>query len=267
MPGLNDSMKISDELRVVVTGMGTVNALAGDPGIRRGPAPRGMRYRADHPLRHDGIPHPQRGPGEGFPAPRRDSRPIFPETDVPLRSASPWRRPCRPWPRRASIPFRRRCGRRWASSSAAGPAGSWRPKPSFRTTCGGGRERPFFPPRPGLLRRDGQPPGHAIRPLGAEDDPHDRLLLRGDGHRPRAGPDPQRRRPGDDRRRHGAPLPADLRLLQRPAGGRSRILPPLFRKPRGPHPRRGGGNPDPRIPGAAPGSGGRRSWARSWATA
>ena len=31
MPGLNDSMKISDELRVVVTGLGTVNAIAGNP--------------------------------------------------------------------------------------------------------------------------------------------------------------------------------------------------------------------------------------------
>ncbi len=51
------------------------------------------------------------------------------------------------------------------------------------------------------------------------------------------GPDPQRRRPGDDRRRHGTPLPDDLRLLQCPEGRRSRVLPALFRKPRRSHPR------------------------------
>ncbi len=44
---------------VVVTGLGTVNAIAGDPrefaaALRNG----GVRDRADFPLRYGGIPHP-----------------------------------------------------------------------------------------------------------------------------------------------------------------------------------------------------------------
>ena len=77
----------------------------------------------------------------------------------------------------------------------------------------GGTEITVFPPRPGLLRHVGEPSGDKIQPLGTQDHPDDGLLLRGHGHRPRKGPDPDRCGPGHDRGRHGAPLPDDVRLI------------------------------------------------------
>ena len=211
---VNAATRNPEDQRVVITGLGTVNAIAGNPrefaaALRRGICGIGPISLFDTTAfrTHNGAQIRDFNPRAVIPG------------DISLKRMS-----------------RSDCMALVATLQALAQAGLYPVPEELRDEMGvvigggagglleaetvfhdylkmGSRRARFSRLAPVVLRLHGQSPDQRLSPLGTEGDDHDGLLLGSDGHRSGEGPDPHRRRPGDDRRRHGTPLPDDLRIL------------------------------------------------------
>ena len=218
MPGLNDAMRNSDEQRVVVTGLGTVNAMAGDPrefaaALRRGICGIGPISLFDTTAfrTHNGAQVKDFDPRAAIPGDislKRMSRSDLLALAAALQALA-----------QAGLdPVPEELREEMGVVIGGGAGGLLEAETFFPDYLRrGGRSARFSRLAPVCCASTANHLSNAIQPLGTEDDDHDGLLLGGDGHRPGEGPDPQRRRPGDDRRRNGAALPDDVCILQCPS--------------------------------------------------
>jgi 3-oxoacyl-[acyl-carrier-protein] synthase II len=204
MLGVNTAMKNSDERRVVVTGLGTVNAIADNPrefaaALRRGICGIGPISLFDTAAfrTHNGAQIRDFNPRAVIPGDislkrmsRSDSMALV-ATLQALAQAGLYPVPEELWDEMGVV-------------IGGGAGGLLEAETVFQDYMKtGGRKAHFSRLAPVVCASTANHLTNAFH-------------LWSDGYRSGEGPDPQRSRPGDDRRRHGTPLPDDVRILQCP---------------------------------------------------